>query len=445
MADTKKVSKKSPKKAAPESTSKLSKVRAVVTKMLDGDDDDCIVKVDPEQYKESLPHFPTTSIVLDSLISGRPNLRGISPCPGWPRGRFIQLYGPASSGKTTTSLHAAASVCRQGGCVGYLDFENEVIPEYAKTLGVPVDDQDKFQLFMPKTFEEGASIAWGLAHAGVDLIIIDSIPAAVPKALVEKTIGEIGDKGQIGINAQLWSAFLPKLRPVIRQQNVTVLGISQVRANISGYGDPTTIPGGNAWQFYSALRMRLTRKEVVKSKIYSVMTNKGEEQPIGMWVQAKLDKCKVSSQQGAEAKFFIRFGEGIDNISSLIEIALAHGIVKREGAWYRWTPPNAEQLAFQGAEKLWSALKTDPLKAATLEKQVRPYLTGALRKGTEGDDEEGAGDENDPSFDPNNDAGLMEVMAALAETTAAELAKPPRKSAASRILEKMDETSGDES
>jgi len=431
----KKVSKKAgSKKSAPtDSGSKLDRACAVIAKMMD-EDDDCIVNIDPEQFKVSHPFIPTTSMVLDHLISGKANSKGVSPCPGWPRAKFIQLYGMESSGKTTTALHMSKSVIAQGGCVGYIDFEQDIVPDYARALGVPVDNKEKFRLFQPKTFEEGAQIMWVLAHAGVDLLIIDSIPAAIPKALVEKTVKEIGDKGQIGVNASAWSAFLPRLRPVCRKFGVTLLGISQIRASISSYGSPETVPGGNAWKFYSSLRMRLQKKKVITASTYSSMTNEAEDKPIGMWVQAKLDKCKVSSQQGAEALFFIRFGEGIDNLSSLMEIAQAHDVIKKGGAWFTWIQPGGEEAKFQGLEKMWAYVKADPIRQAALEKQVRPYLMGTITSGTGRSDEE----EEEEEEDGDPDAGLAAAMAAIGETVAAEItesAKP--RGAAGRMLDKI--------
>ncbi len=431
--EKKKMSKRTSSKKEATSTSKLARVKSVLAKSLK-DDEGSIVDIDPEVFTESLAHFSTTSLILDRLISGRPNAKGIDPCPGWPKGRIIQLYGPEGSGKTTLGLHFAKSVIQMGGCVGYLDFENEIIPEYARAIGVPVHDTDKFQLFQPSTFEEGASIMWALAHADVELMIIDSIPAAVPKALVEKTLMEIGDRGQVGANAAAWSAFLPRLRPVCRKHNVTLLGISQIRASISQYGPADTIPGGNAWKFYSALRMRLQKREVEKTKMYSAVSNSAEESPFGNWVQAKLDKCKISCQQGAEAKFFIRYGEGVDNLMSLIQIGMAHKVIRREGAWYRWTTPQGEELAYQGEQKLWAALKADVLKASTLEKQIRPHLanTGIKKGDTEEIEEEEL--EDDESF--------QEVLAAISESTTAATSAP--KSVASSILQKMKDRSASE-
>lgn len=432
--------KKGAKKGTTGSSSKLANASDLINKILGKDNEDCIVSIDPEQFKVSHAFIPTTSIILDQLISGRQNSRGVNPCPGWPRAKFIQLYGMESSGKTTTALHMAKSVIDGGGCVGYIDFEQDIVPEYARSLGIPVDNENKFRLFQPSTFEEGAQIMWVLATAAVDLLIIDSIPAAVPKALVEKRVQEIGDKGQIGVNASQWAAFLPRLRPLCRKNGVTLLGISQIRASISQYGPPETVPGGNAWKFYSSLRMRLQKKKVITESVYNALTNEAEDKPIGQWVTAKLDKCKVSAQQGAEALFFIRFGEGIDNLASLLEIGEAHKIIKKDGSWFTWIQPGGEEAKFQGKEKLYAFVKADPARAAALEKQIRPFLTPAAVKQAQAVVDE---DEDEEDLDENevDEDDLASVMASIAETTNAELAKAPSMRVADRISMKMGEQS----
>lgn len=425
-------------KAAPSTAtpSKMAKALEAIKKALP-DSKDSIVNIDPEQFTTSLPHIPTTSLILDQLIGGRNNSRGVAPCPGWPSGKIIQLYGMESSGKTTTALHMSKSVTAQGGSVAYIDFEQDVVPEYAKHLGVPIEDKDRFQLIQPESFEEGAAMMWVFAMAGIELIIVDSIPAATPKALLEKSVKEMGDKGQIGINASAWSAFLPRIRPILRKNNVTLLGISQVRAAITQYGPPENIPGGNAWKFYSSLRMRLQRKSVVTNKVYSALANAGEDKPIGQWVQAKLDKCKVSAQQGAESLFFIRFGEGIDNLMSLMEIAKVHKIIQQSASWYTWVTPSGEEAKFQGEEKLYAHIKSDPIRVATLEKQIRPHLTGAITLGVADEDEDDSGDTLDlEGGDLSADGGLDAALAAIAETTHAEIESQANRTA-NRILSQI--------
>lgn len=389
-----------------------------------------------------MDHVSTDSVILDTLISGRPNEYGVSPCPGWPRGRIIQLYGHESSGKTTVALHMAKSVIKAGGSVGYLDFENEIIPAYAKTIGIPIHDKDRFILCSPTTFEEGASIMWALAKAGVELIIVDSIPAAVPQALLDKTVQEIGERGQIGVNAAAWSAFLPRIRPICNENGTTLLGISQVRANIAsgGYGPSVTVPGGNAWKFYSAIRMCLQKVKTVKAPVRNAVTNSVEDTPVGIMVKAKLDKCKITPQQGAESEFFIRMGDGIDNAYSLIEMAESYKIVKKDGSWYEWQPPNEEALVrAQGKEKLWKVLQQDPAKLAALERQLRPKLTESIRK-TEVTDEDG-------DDDTGEDEDFQKVMATISGATAAAVSNPPaaasgRKSAKDKLMEAVAAASG---
>jgi recombination protein RecA len=415
MAPPKKTTKKkttkkktTKKKAAKKgsSNSKLGQVRSMVTKALKTSDWES--KLDPQTLRESQPHLPTGSMILDYLIGGKPNKYGVSPCPGLPKGRILNLYGHEGSGKTTIALTAAATTCAKGGVVGYIDWEHEIVPEYAEALGVPITDPDRFMLCQPDTLDDGVAILWTMASAGVDLIVLDSVGAGVPKAYFEKSIAETAQQGRVGMNAAVWSQFLPKLKAQITKTNSTIIGISQIRDSINtmGYGDKITVQGGKAWKFYSALRMKLQRVKTEKATDYSALSNKTEDRVTGAIIKAKLDKCKVSPQQGNEELFYIRWGEGIDDLRSMIEIGIAHRVINKSGSWIGWTKPDGEEMRLQGMEKFRKAFAADVQLQKALEKQVRPFMAGGAKDGDDGEDEE---------FDDGfaDDGELQEILGSI--------------------------------
>jgi len=338
--------------------SSLSQARALITKAFPKDES--FVEIDEDAIRHSRPHLPTGSIILDYLIGGRLNRFNVRPCPGFPRKCIINLYGQESSGKTTVALTAAAMVCASGGTVCYIDWENAIDVAYAKSLGVPLDDPDSFLLAQPESLEKGLAILWTMAKAGVDLIVIDSVGAGVPQASLEQTVAEKGEMGRIGLNAAKWSKVLPELKNVINRTGTCVIGISQLRKKIgmTGYGgDDTQAQGGEAWKFYSEVRMGLKRIAQEKGKEYNALVHKVEEAMVGQTVRCRIDKCKVSASQGKAADFYIRFGEGIDDIRSIIDITSAHGIVKKSGAWYSWERPNGDLIKGCGMDEFKSKVK----------------------------------------------------------------------------------------
>lgn len=367
-----------PKKAPVKKLSKIAQATEMLAKALKGRD--WIATLDPKAAKQSIPNLGTGSLIINYLIGGRPNNAGVAPCPGWPRGRIVNLYGHEGSGKTTLALQTAADTIRAGGCVCYIDWEHEIVPSYAAALGVPIFDEQKFILCQPDTLDEGIAILWTMATAGIDLIVLDSVGAGVPKAYFDKKIEETADQGRVGMNAAVWSQFLPKLKGRISKTNTTVLGISQIRDAINkmGYGEQITVQGGKAWKFYSAVRMKLQKVQTETASDYSGITNAAEKRVVGAKVKAKLDKCKVSAQQGNEETFYIRWGAGIDDARSLIEIALAHRLAHKSGATYSWTDPEGNSHKKAGMENFRAVFEDTKLLKA-LEKQVRPYM-GAQTK-----------------------------------------------------------------
>jgi recombination protein RecA len=367
--------------------------------------------LDPKRAKQSLEVLSTGSIVINHLIGGKLNAHGVAPCPGVPRSRILNLYGKEGSGKTTLALETSAETIRNGGTVCYIDWEHEIVPDYAMALGVPIGDPSKFMLCQPDTLDEGVAILWTMASAGVSLIVLDSVGAGVPKAYFEKSIKETAEMGRLGMNAAVWSAFLPKLKARISRTGTTLIGISQIRdsVNTTGYGDKFTVQGGKAWKFYSAVRMRLQPIATEKASEYSAVINKAADRVVGSKIKVKLDKCKVSPQQGNEEIFYIRYGEGIDDLRSLIEIGIAHKLIRKSGSWFEWTDPNGENFRHQGMENFRGAFANDANLQKILQKQVLPYLGAAEGSGDDADDEDElfGGD----SF--QNDAELKEILGAI--------------------------------
>ena len=348
--------------------------------------DSFLVNLNPDSYKMSLPHAPTGSFVIDYLIGGDPNRHGVPPCPGLPRGKVTQVWGAESSGKSTLAQTAAATVCSQGGTCLYVDFENAIVPDYAASLGVPVDDPSRFQLVQPTSLEDGLKLIKIYTLAGVDLIIIDSVGAAVPSAIVERSIKDMDDPVQIGFAARMWSSFLPAIRTDLIKHNTALMGISQTRAKIGGgpaYGPQTEAQGGNAWKYFSDLRLSLRRVEQEKTKAMNQLTHKVEERVTGGKFEAKVEKSKVSQSQGRKENFYITWGRGIDDLRSIVEIAVSHNIVKKSGGWFMY----GDTLKFQGVEQLVRKFRSDEALFGDLMSKVRPLLAATKEAVAEDDDE----------------------------------------------------------
>lgn len=377
----------------------LARAREVLKKALPNSD--CMIVLDDQLLKESLPHLPSGSMVLDHLIGGRLNQHGVPPCPGIPKGKIFNLYGASSSGKTTLALTVAAEVCRKGGTVCYIDWENEIVPDYSAALGVPIGDPLRFQLVQPDTLEDGFKVMYAMATMGVDLIVIDSVGAGVPQAVFDQPLADQGKTGRIGLIAGSWSQFLPKFKGLINRTGTTVIGISQIRKNINttGYGDDTVVQGGEAWKFWSALRIKLSRVAQEKRNEVNKITNKTEQVVYGAVVKAKIEKCKVSSSQGGEQCFYIKWGEGIDNIRSVLDVAIGHGIIKKGGAWYTWVKPDGEALKACGMDQLHKAVREAPALFDALYQATLPKLGSAVAL---------QGTEDMVMIDPN--AGLLEDL-----------------------------------
>jgi len=372
------MARKSKKTEEKQAVSALSRATDLMGKVFKGENP--TIELNASKMKQSFPHIPTGALAIDYLIGGRPNQFGVAPCPGLPKGRILNLYGHEGSGKTTLALTTVAQVCASGGTCCYIDFENAIVPDYAAQIGVPIDDPNKFLLVAPETLEDGIKIMYMMISEGIDLIVIDSVGAGVPKIEFDKSVKEVDKHAKVGELARVWSGHLPKLKQLAAKKNTTIIGISQIRDKIGGMGyseeATTTVQGGRAWKFYAALRMRLKRIRQVKGKVYNAINGTYEDQVIGSITKAKLEKCKVSSSQGQEINFHLRQGEGIDNASTLIDIGSSNGLIKKAGSWITWTRSNGEEVKVQGSEKLREMLMDEDTLFDELWASVVPLLSG---------------------------------------------------------------------
>ncbi len=288
--------------------------------------------------------IPTGSIALDVAL-------GVG---GLPRGRVIEVYGPESSGKTTVALHAVANAQRAGGIAAFIDAEHALDPEYARALGV---DTDALLVSQPDTGEQALEIADMLIRSGaLDIIVIDSVAALVPRAEIE---GEMGDS-HVGLQARLMSQALRKITGILSNSGTTAIFINQLREKIGVmFGSPETTTGGRALKFYSSVRLDVRRIESLKD---------GTD-VVGNRTRVKVVKNKVAAPF-KQAEFDIMYGKGISREGSLIDVGVEQSIIRKSGAWYTY---DGDQLG-QGKEKAREFLKENPDVAAEIEKKILEKL-----------------------------------------------------------------------
>ncbi len=301
------------------------------------------MKLGDSANKMNVDAYPTGSLSLDIAL-------GIG---GLPKGRVIEVYGPESSGKTTVALHVVAEVQKLGGIAGFIDAEHALDPVYAKSIGVDIDN---LYISQPDNGEQALEITETMVRSGaVDIIIVDSVAALVPKAEID---GDMGDS-HVGLQARLMSQALRKLTAVISKSNCIVIFINQLREKVGVmFGNPETTTGGRALKFYSSVRLDVRRVEALKQA--------GEV--IGNRTRIKVVKNKVAPPF-REAEFDIMFGKGISREGDILDLASDCGVVNKSGAWYAYK----EGKIGQGRENAKQYLADNPAVMEEIEKKVRAH------------------------------------------------------------------------
>ena len=302
-----------------------------------------IMKLGESNVNLNVESIPTGSLSLDIALG----LGGV------PRGRVVEIYGPESSGKTTVALHMVAEVQKRGGIAGFIDAEHALDPVYAKNIGVDIDN---LYISQPDSGEQALEITETMVRSGaVDIIIVDSVAALVPKAEID---GDMGDS-HVGLQARLMSQALRKLTPVVSKNNCVVIFINQLREKVGVmFGNPETTTGGRALKFYASVRMDVRRIETLKQG--------GEV--IGNRTRVKVVKNKVAPPF-KEAEFDIMFGKGISAVGDILDLAANVGIVQKSGAWFAYN----ENKIGQGRENAKQFLTEHPDMLAEIDEKVRVH------------------------------------------------------------------------
>ena len=314
-----------------------------------------VAQIEKSCGKGSIMRLGTDSKVrVESIPTGAINLDAAIGVGGIPRGRVTEIYGPESSGKTTLCLHVVANAQKLGGVAAFIDAEHALDTEYAKKLGVDVEN---LLISQPDTGEQALEICEILVRSGaVDVIVIDSVAALVPKAEIE---GDMGDS-HVGLQARLMSQALRKLTGAIARSKTSVIFINQLREKIGVmFGSPETTPGGKALKFYASVRLDIRRIGPVKDK----------EEVVGSHVRVKVVKNKVAPPF-KQAEFDIMYAEGISHTSLLVDIGSEAGIIDKAGAWYSY----GTQRIGQGRENAKMFLKDNPVLMAEIEEKVKVLL-----------------------------------------------------------------------
>jgi recombination protein RecA len=291
------------------------------------------------------------SVEVEAISSGSLGLDIALGIGGLPRGRVVEIYGPESSGKTTLALHCVAEAQKRGGICAFVDAEHALDPTYARKLGVNIDD---LLISQPDTGEQALEIADTLVRSGaVDILVIDSVAALVPRAELE---GEMGD-AQPGMQARLMSQALRKLTASISRSNTMVIFINQIRMKIGVmYGSPETTTGGNALKFYASVRLDIRRIGVIKDR----------DEVVGNQTRVKVVKNKLAPPF-KQVEFDIMYGEGVSKVGEIIDLGVKAGIVEKSGAWFSYD----SQRIGQGRENAKTFLRNNPDIAGRIEAAIR--------------------------------------------------------------------------
>ena len=307
---------------------------------------------------------PSAQVAVETIPTGSLSLDLALGLGGVPKGRIVEIYGPESSGKTTVALHMIAEVQKRGGIAGFIDAEHALDPVYAKNIGVDIDE---LYISQPDSGDQALEITETMVRSGaMDIIVVDSVAALVPKQEIE---GDMGDS-HVGLQARLMSQALRKLTPVISKSNCVVIFINQLREKVGVmFGNPETTTGGRALKFYSSVRMDVRRIETLKQS--------GEM--VGNRTRVKIVKNKIAPPF-KEAEFDIMFGKGISREGDILDLAVKCDLVSKSGAWFAY---NGDKIG-QGRENAKTYLSEHPEIMEELEQNIRAHY----HIGAEGDMEE---------------------------------------------------------
>lgn len=314
-----------------------------------------IAKIEKDFGKGSIMKLGERPVVsAEAIPTGAMSLDIALGIGGIPKGRIIEIYGPESSGKTTLAQHIVAECQKRGGIAAFVDAEHALDPEYAKNLGVNVDE---LLISQPDTGEQALEITEELVRScAVDVIVVDSVAALVPKEEIE---GAMEDK-QMGLQARLMSKALRKLTGVVNKTNTAVIFINQLRQKIGiAYGNPETTTGGNALKYYSSVRLDIRKTETLKK----------DDSDIGNRVRVKVVKNKVAPPFRV-AEFEIIFGKGISKIGCIVDMAVDRDIIKKAGSWFSY----GEEKIGQGRDKAKEFLENNPEILAEVEQKIREQI-----------------------------------------------------------------------
>lgn len=317
-----------------------------------------IMKLGEADYLKEIDVIPTGALSLDIALGAG----------GIPRGRIIEIYGPESSGKTTLTLHLIAEVQKMGGLAAFIDAEHALDPNYAQNIGVDIDN---LYISQPDCGEQALEIVETMARSGaIDIIVVDSVAALVPKAEID---GEMGDS-HVGLQARLMSQALRKLTAVVSKTNCTLVFINQLREKVGiMFGNPETTTGGRALKFYSSVRLDIRRIETVKSG--------GDAS--GNKVRVKVVKNKIAPPF-KQAEFEITFGNGISTTGDVLDLAADENIVEKSGAWYSY---NGQKIG-QGRDNAKKTLEANPAMLFEIENKVREAHGLPLLEVNQGENED---------------------------------------------------------